>query len=204
VKLITALLALPLMAQNVTLTPSVGVVLSSATVKPGGTVTVSVIYTDISPSVNVAGLQWTLSLPSGQMAPPTVGTVATAASKTLNCNGFKCLVVGVNANVIGSGTVAQAVITAPTTPGPYIVAAINVVGANLSANAVTLTTLPGATFTVTTPTDVNGDGKVDITDLQLDISQILGLTACGLGDVNGDGSCDVLDAEAIIKAILGP
>lgn len=55
--------------------------------------------------------------------------------------------------------------------------------------------------------DVNGDGNVDVADMNLVIDMILGNVAKtaydGRGDVTGDGNVDVADVNAIINIILG-
>ncbi|MBQ0069686.1 MAG: hypothetical protein KBT09_08045 [Bacteroidales bacterium] len=52
--------------------------------------------------------------------------------------------------------------------------------------------------------DVNGDGVVDIADVNAVIDMILGLqNATAVGDVNGDGNVDVADMNAIIDIVLG-
>ena len=54
--------------------------------------------------------------------------------------------------------------------------------------------------------DVNGDGTVDISDVNAIINIILGTAASsykGNADVNGDGSVDIADVNAIINIILG-
>ncbi|MBQ0069833.1 MAG: leucine-rich repeat protein [Bacteroidales bacterium] len=52
--------------------------------------------------------------------------------------------------------------------------------------------------------DINGDGVVDIADVNACIDMILGLQAATeVGDVNGDGNVDVADMNAIIDIVLG-
>lgn len=52
--------------------------------------------------------------------------------------------------------------------------------------------------------DINGDGVVDIADVNACIDMILGLQqATAVGDVNGDGNVDVADMNAIIDIVLG-
>ena len=52
--------------------------------------------------------------------------------------------------------------------------------------------------------DVNGDGVVDIADVNAVIDMILGLQKdTAVADVNGDGSVDVADMNSIINIILG-
>ena len=54
--------------------------------------------------------------------------------------------------------------------------------------------------------DANGDGKVDIVDVTMTISQILGQNPAGFNktaaDVNGDGRVDIVDVTSIIDIIL--
>ncbi len=53
--------------------------------------------------------------------------------------------------------------------------------------------------------DVNGDGKINVSDVSVLISMILGTTTMdeGAADVNGDGRVNVSDVSALINIILG-
>jgi hypothetical protein len=55
--------------------------------------------------------------------------------------------------------------------------------------------------------DVNGDGVVDVLDVQLCVNVILGTETdpdiVYRADVNGDGNVDVLDVQEIVNIILG-
>ena len=51
--------------------------------------------------------------------------------------------------------------------------------------------------------DVNGDGKVDVSDVTTLINVILGTTQSQAADVNEDGTVDVSDVTALINIILG-
>jgi len=51
--------------------------------------------------------------------------------------------------------------------------------------------------------DLNGDGKVNVSDAQLAINQALGITSCSTADVNSDGRCTVADVQLIVNASLG-
>ncbi len=59
-----------------------------------------------------------------------------------------------------------------------------------------------------TPGDVNGDGVIDIDDVNLIINRILGLNPGvefkGSGDINGDSAIDIDDVNLIINRILNP
>ena len=53
--------------------------------------------------------------------------------------------------------------------------------------------------------DVNGDGKINVSDVSVLISMILGTTTMdeSTADVNGDGRVNVSDVSALINIILG-
>ena len=55
--------------------------------------------------------------------------------------------------------------------------------------------------------DVNGDGRVDIVDVNAVINAMLGKATSGellaASDVNGDGRVDIVDVNAVINAMLG-
>ena len=52
--------------------------------------------------------------------------------------------------------------------------------------------------------DVNGDGKIDLADLQLLIYVILGQAPCpGNCDINRDFAVNLLDFQALANVILG-
>ena len=62
----------------------------------------------------------------------------------------------------------------------------------------------GATAGDFQPGDVNGDGQVDIADVNAVINMMLGKTAqTAAGDVTGDGSVDIADVNAVINLMLG-
>ena len=53
--------------------------------------------------------------------------------------------------------------------------------------------------------DVNGDNKVNVSDVSTLINMILGSTAMdqSFADVNGDGNVNVSDVSALINIIMG-
>jgi len=50
--------------------------------------------------------------------------------------------------------------------------------------------------------DLNGDGVVNVLDVQASINQVLGLSAC-TGDLDGNGVCNIVDTQRVINATLG-
>jgi hypothetical protein len=51
--------------------------------------------------------------------------------------------------------------------------------------------------------DLNGDGVVNQTDVNVAISQALGVSVCGSASLSGSGSCSVVDVQRIVNAALG-
>ena len=50
--------------------------------------------------------------------------------------------------------------------------------------------------------DLNGDGLVNLLDVQLAILQALGSSACSSADLNQDGQCNVVDVQMLVNYIL--
>ena len=71
------------------------------------------------------------------------------------------------------------------------------------------TTSSGSGTTTTTSVsngnscDLNGDGVVNSTDVQLAINQVLGIAACSTADLLHTGQCTVVDVQLIINASMG-
>lgn len=182
-------------------------------VRPGQTIAVDVALTN--PSADLAAMQWSLALPANYLVVrTTAGAASTAAGKVLYCNApaTNCLVVGVNTNVYGAGVVAtySIVVPAAAAPGPASISMpgaaplIGVLGATLTGGTAPLGVGTAYSFQVLAPTDLNGDGKTDILDLQILIQEILGGGPVA-NDQNGDGASDVRDAAIVARAAVpGP
>jgi len=50
--------------------------------------------------------------------------------------------------------------------------------------------------------DVNKDGSTNVADVQGEVNQALGISACA-NDINQDGSCNVIDVQRVVNAALG-
>ena len=59
------------------------------------------------------------------------------------------------------------------------------------------------TMTAAPPCDLNGDGSVNVVDVQVSINKALALVPCGAGDLDGSGTCNVIDVQRVITASLG-
>ncbi len=62
---------------------------------------------------------------------------------------------------------------------------------------------PDAVAQETVTGDVNDDGTVDITDVNIVINAVLNLGESTNCDVNGDGGVDITDVNIAINAVLG-
>ena len=51
--------------------------------------------------------------------------------------------------------------------------------------------------------DLNGDGTVNVLDVQIAIEQALGLQPCKTADFNGDGKCNGVDVQMIVNKAIG-
>ncbi len=56
--------------------------------------------------------------------------------------------------------------------------------------------------TSTSQCDLNGDGVVNVADVQIAVNEVLGLSACTM-NLDGTGTCDVAEVQRVITAALG-
>ena len=95
--------------------------LASGSATPGGSVTLNLALTNSGGSAP-SGIEWAMSYPAADISGVTAsaGAAATAASKTLSCNGTSastvCVISGLNTTAIGSGTVASVTFKLASTP----------------------------------------------------------------------------------------
>jgi hypothetical protein len=79
----------------------------------------------------------------------------------------------------------------------------NLKAANFSVKAYTASSGGGGGGGQPRGCDLNGDGVVNVVDVQLAISQALGTLPCGSADLIGSGTCTVIDVQRVISAALG-
>jgi len=96
-------------------------------------------------------------------------------------------------------------VPAPATAGMTQGITINAGTANLRAPNFSVKAYSGGSGVVTRASgcDLNGDGVVNVLDVQLSIAQVLGTAPCGSADLIGIGTCTVTDVQRIIGAALG-
>jgi hypothetical protein len=189
-------------AQTLTLT-------GPATARPGQTIAVNVMLAD--PPASLAATQWSVTLPTGYTATAVAGAASTAAAKDLYCSTLAttCLTVGINTNLYAAGVVATYSLAVPAlaTPGPVTIPLSGVVGATLAGDAAVLNAGAAYTFNVLSRWDLNGDGVVDVRDVQflIDVLRLMwntGTIPVSSNDLNGDGKYDVRDAQSIARGAV--
>lgn len=200
-----------LLTASLCLAQSVGLSLSGSTV-PGSQATLTLTYTDASPSAGMAGLEWSVTTPSGITAgAPTIGAAATAANKVLSCGAGNnpCILAGTgttpNDTAIVSGVLATVPLTIPATQpvGTGTVSLSGLTAVNAGGSAVTLTSNT-VTISILSPFDLNADGAVNGADIAIMLQAALGIQPCSTVDQQvGDKKCSLHDLELVIEAALG-
>jgi hypothetical protein len=190
------------MTASVTLSPAVAKGASGAALQvpinltSQGTAAPATFQTDLSFD------QTKLSFTSAQ-----AGAQLTLANKSLTTtvlsNGnVRFLASGLNQTVIANGLVAYATLTLSP---QFLIGSTAVTLSNCtSSSALGGSLSTGCTAgTVTAFTcDLNGDGVVNVVDVQLIINEALGVIP-PIHDLNGDGVVNVADVQLVINAALG-
>jgi len=173
---------------------------------PGATVTLNITKTGNSPT----GIQFDLSIPAASGAVAMALGPAAPAGKTITCStgvSIRCLVVGLDTNVIPDGIVAVASVTLASSlnASPVAVTLANPVEADAGANSLPVT-IPNPTLSLSIKNacDVNGDGIVSQADLVVVVAQAITKINAVATDLNRDGKTDVLDAQIVATAATGP
>jgi hypothetical protein len=173
---------------------------------PGATVSLNIAKTGNSPT----GIQFDLSIPSSTGAITLALGPTVPAGKSIACStgvSVRCLLVGLDTNVIPDGIVAVASVTLanPLTANPVVVILANPVEADAGANSLPVTiSNPTLSLSIKNACDVNGDGSVSLADLTVVVAQAITKNSAATTDLNKDGKTDVLDAQIVGTAATGP
>lgn len=180
-----------------------------ATAKPGSTVIMTLSAAG-GTDTGSAAVQWHVGLPAGYTATAALGA-ADSANKTLTCtaDASTCIAAGLNISVIPNGAVAVYTIKVPAVapigsvsfPLTGIIAVSSTVAGVVSAVPTSLGT-PYALTIQKIPQDLNGDGKVDATDVFLMAAQSVGSAPC-TDDQNADAVCNPYDVLIVVLKALG-
>jgi len=98
------------------------------------------------------------------------------------------------------GNQAMAYLVAPS-PGSYS-CTINLGSGGAEDYAITLVSFYAASTPPPSACDVNGDGAVNVSDIQSEVNQALGISSCK-NDINQDGVCNVNDVQRVVNAAIG-
>lgn len=82
---------------------------------------------------------------------------------------------------------------------PDVAVASGAITATLPQQSITLFVIPAIAHAC----DLNGDGSVNVVDVQIAINQALGLAACTTANLQQNGQCNVIDVQRIIDVALG-
>lgn len=179
------------------------------TAKPGATVNLNLA---VSASTGTgAAFEWQVNLPAGFTATAAAGAASTSAAKTLTCTASFafCLLYGQNVSTITDGVVATYAVKIPTTAvGSNLITLSSLLGASAASPATALTVTSGVPYSIAViaKQDLNGDGKIDITDVNLMAAEVLDSqtnpSAC-VDDQDGDGKCTLIDVMVVLLKALG-
>ncbi len=164
----------------------------------------------------IATWQTTLALPEGITFVSAVasgtryGEAAPEISSVTNADGTVTLLCEPDAAMTGTdGEVAtiKLKVAASVAPGDYKLALNGAVFIDVAEKTWTRTDVFEANITVEESEgvvgDVNGDGAVDVADVQAILNAIAAGETNGAADVNGDGAVDVADVQAVLNIIAG-
>jgi len=179
--------------------------------KAGSTVSLSVNLTGTGTSglqalqFSLPGLSWTTMTADG--------AAITGISKSITCKtvgtAYNCIVAGVNSNLLADGQLATLQVQIPkSAPGGTLsLLPTGTLGARTDATGggVGAPVVAGSPFALgtTSACDLDGNGKVDITDLTIGILQVLQPSVCSSADLDSSGACDVVDAQILANAAAG-
>ena len=152
-----------------------------------------------SVTLNTTYKNWTDECISATLGGPTAGLTKAAniGSVTLPCSGPAC-----------DGLVTDLLAAAPTCyTQPETCVYGSYLYGNLGKNFGEAFGAPGidnalAWRLTASSCDLNGDGIVNVLDVQLMVSQALGTAAC-TNKLDGAASCDVIDVQRVVNAALG-
>ena len=149
---------------------------------------------------SIANPGGTITCAAGSAA-VAAGKTATCTSTATN---LILLVYGMNANVIADGPVAQLQLTLPiSAPGGSEPEALSgLVAATAAGDSASITAASPFVLSTVSLCDITADGKVDTQDALAMVAYIM--TGAGSApDLNGDGKVDMVDLQRLVNASLG-
>jgi len=128
------------------------------------------------------------------------------STNPLSSSSLRVLAAGLNQGLIGNGTVVlmNFRLNSGFSSGTASLTCSNAQSTDANSRAITPTTCQSGTLTVraSCSCDVNGDGNINVSDVQLIVNQALGIVS-NRCDINADGQTNVLDVQMVVNATLG-
>ena len=128
------------------------------------------------------------------------------STNALSSSSLRVLAAGLNQGLIGNGTVVlmNFRLNSGFSSGTASLTCSNAQSTDANSRAITPTTCQSGTLTVraSCSCDVNGDGNINVSDVQLIVNQALGIVS-NRCDINADGQTNVLDVQMVVNATLG-
>jgi len=189
---------------------AVTLTVENTTAASGATVDVPVTLTaTTAPS----GFQYDLAYDNSKLTfvQAKQGDQTKAANKDISTNALsssslRVLAAGLNQGLIGNGTVVlmNFRLNSAFSSGAASLTCSNAQSTDANSRAITPTTCQSGTLTVraSCSCDVNGDGSINVSDVQLIVNQALGIVS-NRCDINADGQTNVLDVQMVVNATLG-
>lgn len=167
-----------------------------ANMKPGQT---AVLSLNLAGAAGTAAAQGTVALPAGWPATCTIGA-AVANSKQVACavtpeGQLTWIVYGLNQTVLSDGALLKVSVVIPpgARAGTNMISISGTLGASPEGDAMPVGAGGPFTLSITSACDINGDGTVNVGDVQALAGQILA----------APGALTVVDLQRVIVSALG-
>ncbi len=174
------------------------------TVTAGGSATLTVACSGCAAG-NVPAIQWTLGQPTGFTFGAAAVTSTDPSGSITACGPLACVIAG-SAVPLADGNIMTIPLNVAlgaklgATPIPLT----GLIGATLQGFAVNPAPVSGTAYSITvvaSPCDLNGDGTVNIADVQAAINGTIGTGSCPITTANG--GCSVVTIQEIVIAVNG-
>ena len=152
---------------------------------------------------NLAGLQFTITLPTGMtLGTPVVSPAWAANGFSIYCGTAVCVIINVTTitPTVADGTMATIPVNVAATvaPGSASISLTGTLGATGAGLNVTTSAGPAMSMKVLSFCDINGDGVVNLADVTIVIDAIIGTGTCPL-----TAGCSLQTVLAVVQNSLG-
>jgi hypothetical protein len=164
--------------------------------RPSTTLTYTITATNVGSAFQVD------FTPAGAQEKPTTFSDKKLDCKVIDTV-RRCILYGIdNATLIPNGDVVKFDYTTPATPGPVEISIYNALGASPDGSRIPLALTNPIIDLLVTRVDVNNDGEINTLDTLAVVLTILDNACTPETDANGDGKCDVTDIQLVANAVV--